>query len=693
MGFGIASTYSGAATFPVPLIAIALAVLVSFQAVNRRRGSTSVLAVVAAGFLLGQAAARIEVWNTGTTILSGETTTRLVGRVRSREVDERGRQRYVLDVLSTERPTLSRPPERVRILVSSRHRPLPIGSLYRGLVRLRPPAGPAHPGGHDFSFAPFFDGLGAYGFALGSPEETNAGDLDFEDRIATLRLAMGERIRGVLTGPAGAVASALITGERAGVPQDIENDLRATSLAHILSISGFHMALVAGFCMVAVRSLLACFPRIALRWPIRKIAALSALAATTFYMLLSGDNAATERSFIMILLMLGAVLIDRPSLTLRNVALAALIVMARSPHVVLTPTFQMSFAATAALVGAFGAYTRWRSERDRARGAAERSFARSVLLALTAAALSSLIAGMATAPYGVYQFQRIAPFGLIANVVATPIFSFWVMPLALIAALLMPLGLERLPLLAMGQGLELSFAVARHLASWLPDQPTGRISGTSLVCFTLAVLTLSFMASRLRWLCLPLTVGGLLLLQPGPEPQAVLFEDGRQLALLSMDGRLTSLSDRPNRFVTEQWLRVYSRVADTEKAFICSDGVCRARSSSGVRISWTDDWRRWPAVCTDADVAIVARAIRQSTCPNGAILATLRTPRPSGSLGIYRLGDQVVVQPSVDAERQPWNVHRKAPWPEFWRRDTKPNAEPVQSSDSVGSAQPAGPAP
>nr|WP_244977893.1 ComEC/Rec2 family competence protein [Aureimonas jatrophae] len=689
MGFGIAAFYADQFIVPVSVLLCGLVSAVIAIACYRSRPSIHLMGIVVLGLLAGQGLAHVEVSRTKTTIISGDATTRIVGRVLGRETDDRGRQRYNLRLISTDRPTLSRPPERVRILVSARHTPLAIGSLYHGLVRLRPPAGPAYPGGHDFSFAPYFDGLGAYGFALGVPNSSLTTTLTVSDHLTRLRLSMGERIRDELPGAVGAVASALITGERAGIPQAIEDDLRATSLAHILSISGFHMSLVAGFCMVAVRCLLACFPSVALRWPIRKVAAFAALVATTFYLLLSGDNAATVRSFIMITLMLGAVLIDRPSLTLRNVALAAVIVMVLTPHAVLTATFQMSFAATAALVGAFGAYARWRSGEEAQGARTERSVFQSIYLALAAAALSAIIAGMATAPYGVYQFQRVAPFGLVANLVATPIFSFWVMPLALVSALAMPFGLERIPLTGMGYGLELSFVLARHLATWLPDQATGRISTASLLLFTLAILALSFCASRLRWSCIPLALAAVMYLPPKAEPEAVLFEDGRQLALLMPSGILQTPSNRPNRFVTEQWLRVFSLVPgrNTSPSFLCSGGICRAETRSGVRISWTDDWRNWPAVCEDADVAIVARAIRSTECPDGGLLVTLRSLRLSGSLAISKNSAGVTIEPSVDPDRQPWNAHRREPWPEFWRRSDATTARTITLSDTVGSSQ------
>ena len=255
---------------------------------------------------------------------------RIAGPVVSRERAEDGRYRYVVAVAETERPVLSRPPERVRIVVGSRHEPIAPGGLYRGLVRLGPPSGPAYPGSYDFAMAPFFGGIGAYGYSLGAPEAApttarrdrrrSAGLLaDLLHLQTETRLALTERISTVIGGREGAIAAALITGERAGIPDDAREWLRGTGLAHVLSISGLHMAIVAGFAMLLVRSSLSLVPAISLRLPAKKIAAIVALVVAAIYLGISGANVATQRSFVMLAIMLGAVLIDRPALTLRNV--------------------------------------------------------------------------------------------------------------------------------------------------------------------------------------------------------------------------------------------------------------------------------------------------------------------------------------------------------------------------------------
>src|SRR5205085_1200756 len=125
------------------------------------------------------------------------------------------------------------------------------------------------------------------------------------------------------------------------------------SLAHVLSISGYHMAVVAGVVFFVIRALLALIPGLASRHPIKKWAALAALAAATFYLLLSGAEVATQRSYYMIGIVLLAVLVDRTAVTFRTLAVAAIAVLLLAPEAIVHPSFQMSFAATLALVAGY----------------------------------------------------------------------------------------------------------------------------------------------------------------------------------------------------------------------------------------------------------------------------------------------------------------------------------------------------
>ncbi|KQT83450.1 ComEC/Rec2 family competence protein [Aurantimonas sp. Leaf443] len=665
--------------------------------------------LLAAGFCLaGGALATQELARAATTIFSGEATVRIEGRVLWRDRDEGNRFRYLIAIERTERPVLSRPPETARVVVSSRHAPLDPGATYAGLVRLRAPAGPAYPGAHDFAFAPFFGGPGAYGFSLGAPEPREARPpAGLSDRIwfalATIRIAMTQRIAETIGGPSGAIAAALVTGERAGIPEEVEEWLRGTGLAHVLSISGLHMALVAGFAMTLTRALLGLSTALALRWPLKKIAALVALGIATFYLLISGGNVATTRSYVMLAVMLTAVLFDRPAVTLRNLSIGAIVVLLYQPHSVMTASFQMSFAATAALVGLYTALARSLAERRRRRGEEKAGRLRHGWRVVAGAAFASLLAAAATGPYGAYHFQTLNPYGFVANVLTMPLFGLWIMPLALLSAVAMPFGLDGPLLVLMGWGLDGVLLVAEGLYPWLPSTPVGLTSAAGLLLLTAAILAASLLVSGLRWIALPLALAGLAVApQGGVRPSLLIFEDGKEIAVLQADGALAYLKPRPSRFVADQWQRAYGggmmarggplRTIERDD---CAGGICRFATQDGLRIAWTDEFEGWSRACDGSDVAIVARALRPARCPSGALLVTLRTLRRTGSLAISRDAEtgRVTTESSIGVEPNEWNRHRLARWPEFWRKpvDDASAAKDAPRATSPGEASAAAP--
>src|SRR5258706_541206 len=205
-------------------------------------------------------------------------------------------------------------------------------------------------------------------------------------------------------------------------------------------MSGYHMALVAGVVFFIVRAVLALFPALALRHPIKKWAAMPALAAATFYLVLSGAEVATQRSYIMTAVVLIGVMADRATLTMRTIAVAALAVMLIVPEAVIHPSFQMSFAATLALIATYERGIPWIATAP-----ATPLGARIALWGareITVLAIASLVAGLATTPYAAYHFHRMAPYGVIANLLAMPIISALSMPAGLLALVAMPFGFD-----------------------------------------------------------------------------------------------------------------------------------------------------------------------------------------------------------------------------------------------------------
>ncbi|WP_121061689.1 ComEC/Rec2 family competence protein [Chachezhania antarctica] len=362
--------------------------------------------------------------------------------------------RITLDAVRLARIPPDRQPPRVRVSLHGPPADLQPGQRVMTTAFLSPPGGPVEPGGYDFRRQAWFDRLGAVGYTrvavlTVAPAEVTRGGL----WIYALRMRLSTAVQQALGGDVGGVAAAITTGDRSGIDRPTIDALRASNLAHLLAISGLHMGLLAGFVLGALRLGLSAIPWVALRWPTRKIAAAGALIAGAVYLALSGGSVATERAFVMVAVMLVAVLFDRRAISLRAVALAAVVVMVLRPESLLGPGFQMSFAATTALVAVFGTL------RDRGI-----TLAGHPLKAALALVTSSAVAGAATAPVAAAHFNAIAVYGLAANLLSVPVMGTLVMPAAVLAAVLTPVGLGWLGLELMGLGLRWILFVAHTVA-------------------------------------------------------------------------------------------------------------------------------------------------------------------------------------------------------------------------------------
>ena len=368
---------------------------------------------------------------------------------------------------------------------------------------LDPPMQPLEPGSYDFARDLFFQGIGASGFVRGAIKivtpPASQGPLQSADAIVQdMRDAIDARIRTVLPGDPGAIAAMLINGRRDTIDNHLYDAMFVSGIGHVLSISGYHMAVVAGLIFFLFRAGLALIPGLADRAPIKKWTAFAALLVTAFYLVLSGNQVATQRSFIMIAVVLIGVRADRPTLTMRTLTVAALIVLFFAPEAVVHPSFQMSFAATLALVAGYErGVVRVRARKDSSLGARAALWGVNEIVGLT---LASLLAGFATTPYAAFHFHRLAPYGVLANLLAMPVVSAWVMPVGILGVVAMPFGFDAECWRQMGYGIEWMDAVSLWVAS-LPGA-YGRIDlfGTgTLLLATAGLLVMGLLKTPLRW--------------------------------------------------------------------------------------------------------------------------------------------------------------------------------------------------
>jgi competence protein ComEC len=526
-------------------------------ALLRRRFVALWLALAVAFAASGFLAAKLSTLRAEAPVLPRAMRADAVGRVVAIEprANDRRRVKLVLESLGTLAPADR--PRKTRVTLG-KEPAVAAGDRLALSAYWRPPQGPVRPGGYDFARVAFFEGIGATG-----SEPTNlrnlgpASDLGVADRLSAalerLRMSLTERVTRSVGGPEGTVAAALVTGVEGPIPQKIEDDLRAAGLSHILSISGLHMALVAGTLFWLARAGLALSSTAALRWPVKSVAAVVALAGATFYLALSGAEVATQRSYIMIAIVFAAVILGRPALSPRNLALAALLVMAWSPEAVLGPSFQMSFAAVAALV----AWFERRSAAARPPPPASR-LERAWRWAAAAAAIAimtTLIAGMATAPFAAYHFHRTTPYALAGNALSTPLLSVLVMPSVVGGLFFAPLGLDGLWWQAMGLGLRGVLAIAEMVASWPGSERNVPAFGEpALALFALGICWACLWRTRLRWGAVPMLAAALALAAVPPRPDVVIDASGREMAARGPDGALALVGARSWSFAAKVWL-------------------------------------------------------------------------------------------------------------------------------------------
>ena len=581
-----AALYFAPASEPstVDLVLAGLGALAALVLIIRRAASVPILAIVVGLACIGFLHAALMTRLATHPVFPFERTVTVRGHVVAVEDRGKGAARLLVRPAEMEPPPRGGLPPFVRVTTRGKV-PAP-GEAVVMLARLAPPMPPPLPGGYDFARVAWFAGVGASGFTYGAVKpwpEAPPPDarLALLSGIETVRAAAARRIRTALPGDTGAIAAALIVGDRAGISEATNEAMRVAGVSHVLSISGMHMSLVAAFLFGGIRLLLALIPPLALTLPIKKIAAALSMFGTAAYFVVSGMDVPAERSMIMVAVSLLAVLIDRRALSLRVIAVAALITLTLSPEAVMEPGAQMSFAAVVALMAGLEA---WRARPEGATDAGDVSLlvrvVRRIVLWTVAALAATVVAGLATLPMALYHFGRLAPLGMIANLITEPLVSFLIMPAALIAALLMPLGLDGLPLAAMGAGIDTMIAVAQIVADWTPGGGLyGRPMGWTMLAVVVGGLWICLWRGRKRWLGLAPLVVGLACVGIGSPPGLIVAGDGSLVLVREESGTWHKLG-RKDGFTLDVWMAAVgldpaeapllgrTTVCDTEACFL-----------------------------------------------------------------------------------------------------------------------------
>lgn len=448
------------------------------------------------------------------------------------DASSESRRRYTLRVVRLDGASVDIPR---RVRVSAAAGAARLGDKMRVRAVLGPPQGPPVPQGYDFSRAAYFEQLGGVGYAMGAmkpaPDLVVEGRRALGLRLTAFRGALTERLREAGGGGAGGIMAALVTGDRSEIEPDTTDALYISGLGHALSISGMHLALVGGGAFFLLAWSFAAIEPLARRVNVRKLAAAGALGVSFAYLMISGAEAPAVRSFVMAGIAFAAILVDRRALTQRGVAVAALAILAVAPENASHPGFQMSFAAVVALVASNDLLR----ERRRARGGVvggepepkEIGVVGVVKRFLFGLTVSSMVAGMATAPFAAFHFNRVGIVGFFANLVAMPIFSGVVMPLAAVTGLLTPFGLEEIPGWICARAVDLVVFIgvaAAEQPGALSTTPSAPAAALGIACIALVAGSI---VRRGRWrIALPLALLATGAWRAAPEGDLWIGEDG-----------------------------------------------------------------------------------------------------------------------------------------------------------------------
>ena len=555
-GTGIA-LYFAADHEPVLPVAAITAIALCAAAFLLRRQRLFPVAVMIAGVAAGFATATWKTARIAHGVLARPVySVSLSGFVETRDIRERT-DRFVLRVTQMDGPRIQTKLERVRLSVRKGTAPA-VGSFVELKARLQPPLAPLRPGSYDFSRDMFFQGIGASGFVTGAiktvePPVAGGLSLRYAAFMQGLRDAIDARIRTTLDGDKRAIATALLTGRRDAITTPVNDAMFISGLGHVLSISGYHMAVVAGVVFFAIRALLALFPVLTVAFPIKKWAAAGALAAAAFYLLLSGAEVATQRSFYMTAVVLIAVMVDRRAVTFRTLALAAMIVLTLAPEALVHPSFQMSFAATLGLVALVQiGMPRLFAAPDNSTAAKVALWGGRELVMLT---LASLVAGLATTPYAAFHFHRVTPYGVFANLAAMPVVSAVVMPAGMLGLVAMPFGFDGFFWWLMGVGIDWMIAVTEWVAA-LPGA-IGRMAafGTGpLIAASAGIVLLGLLRTPLRWCGAAMLLLSVIWALAVPQPDILISGDGHHVGVRGRDGRLHLMKTGKDAFLLKEWL-------------------------------------------------------------------------------------------------------------------------------------------
>lgn len=497
------------------------------------------------------------------------------------------------------------------------------GDRIEFLAKLTPLSPPVAPQAYDFARHYYFEGIGALGYALSKITVVEQGDVGMTN-LENIRTGISAHIKTVVPEREAGIAAALMTGERAAIADEDWDALRASGLAHIISISGLHVAMVAAPVFFLVRLFLAMIPFVALRLPIKKIAAAAALLVCCLYVGLVVPSVPTTRSLLMTGVALIAIMLDRSPFSLRLVGFSAILVLLVSPESIWSVSFQMSFAAVAALVAMAEAMRPHISTLY-----ADAGWIKRAGLFVAGTLLTSLVASLATAPYSLYHFQQVASYSVLANALSVPISGLMIMPMVIISFALLPFGAADWSLKILGLGVDWLLDIARWTQGLSGSVMTSSaMSDVFLVMMTVTLLILILGQGRGKMVALLPLIVAIISIWTMKAPDIMISNDGGIIAV--KDNKHVYLSSaRKDKFASETWLKRWDKTNDDVVLFprqgqvslenggsiSCDPSACRI-DMKGIKLSFGDGVYELKQDCAWANIIVSDVRLPKNFCPD-----------------------------------------------------------------------------
>lgn len=498
------------------------------------------------GLMIGMIVANIRLDLVKITPISRTMITTLEGEVESLKPTLRGMQL----LLQNNKSDANRDFNKVRVNISNKlSSELMPGDIVKLKTKLFPLQSSVLPGSYDFGFYMYMSGIEASGYALTAPEVIYSNPSSFSEYIKSKRGQIYQRLIEVLGVENGNFAAAILIGETKAIPKDVSENMRNSGVAHILSVSGLHLSLVAMIFFVSSRALLNISNFLAYKTNIKAISAIISIIGSFLYLQISGNNIAATRAFIMTSIFILAIIFGRSPYPLRSVMIAAFLILCFLPEYVFHPSFQLSFAAVLCLISGYEFYLRHKNLLGNSKGI----FA-SIKFYLFANIYSSFLASIVTAPFVIYHFYKFANYSVLMNLLAVPLMSFFMMPLALLSIFLMPFSADLWILKSLG----FFISIVINFAEFVVIQPFsvwyfGHISPLSLIIFSFGFFWLCLWQTRWRIIGIFIMIIGVILMFITKVPDFIYDHNIKAVGINDQNGLRIYSNEKMPKFISDYW--------------------------------------------------------------------------------------------------------------------------------------------